>query len=182
MTEEIIFERENQLRQDEYVRCAFINCNFSEEHFSNFRFENCRFIDCNLHMLKVVNTLFSDIDFKGSKMNGIKFETANPFVSFSFDNCLLNHSSFYKMKLRELKFVNCSLKGVDFTQADLKGVDFDNSDLLDALFDKTILENADLRTAINFAIDPSNNKVAKAKFSNSNLAGLLTKYNIKIEQ
>jgi uncharacterized protein YjbI with pentapeptide repeats len=83
--------------------------------------------------------------------------------------------------LRNLRFVNCSLKEVDFADADLTGVDFDNCDLLNAVFDGTILINADLREAYNFVIDPDKNKIGKARFSNDNLAGLLTRYNIRIE-
>jgi hypothetical protein len=42
-------------------------------------------------------------------------------------------------------------------------------------------QGADLRTAVNFSIDPATNRIAKAKFSTHNIAGLLHTYNIIIE-
>jgi fluoroquinolone resistance protein len=59
---------------------------------------------------------------------------------------------------------------------------FDNCDLSKASFDNTILEKADFRTAFNYSINPESNKIKKAKFSVSGIAGLLDKYDIHIEQ
>jgi uncharacterized protein YjbI with pentapeptide repeats len=73
------------------------------------------------------------------------------------------------------------LQQVDFTEADLSGADFADCDLLQATFDNTILEKADLRTAVNFSIDPERNKLKKAKFTTAGLAGLLDKYNLLID-
>jgi len=42
-------------------------------------------------------------------------------------------------------------------------------------------EKADFRTAYNFSIDPEVNKINRAKFSSMNLAGLLSKYDIEID-
>jgi len=53
---------------------------------------------------------------------------------------------------------------------------------LNATFDKTMLEKADFRTAYNYSIDPDNNRIKKAKFSQSGLGGLLHKYDIVISQ
>jgi fluoroquinolone resistance protein len=44
------------------------------------------------------------------------------------------------------------------------------------------LEKADLRTAYNYSIDPSINKIKKAKFSLPGVVGLLSKYDIEIER
>jgi len=71
---------------------------------------------------------------------------------------------------------------VDFTESDLADALFENCDLFRASFDRTILEKADLRTAINYSIDPDNNRIRKAKFSKSGLAGLLHKYDIQISE
>jgi uncharacterized protein YjbI with pentapeptide repeats len=66
-------------------------------------------------------------------------------------------------------------------EADLNSTVFDNCDLLGAVFQNTILEKADFRTAYNYSIDPDINRVKKAKFSASGIAGLLDKYDIEIE-
>ena len=73
------------------------------------------------------------------------------------------------------------LQEADFSESDLSGAQFDNCDMFQSIFDHTILEKADFRTAYNYAIDPENNKIRKAKFSVQNIAGLLTKYDIEIE-
>jgi fluoroquinolone resistance protein len=50
-----------------------------------------------------------------------------------------------------------------------------------AIFENTILEKADFRTAYNYTIDPVQNRIKKAKFSVTGIAGLLSRYDIAIE-
>lgn len=116
-------------------------------------------------------------------MLGLKFEHCNPFLfSVNFESCQLNLSSFYKLKLKKIKFSNCTLHEVDFTEADLSEASFVNCDLHGATFEYCTLTKADFRTAVNFAIHPETNKIAKARFSRQNLEGLLLRYDINIEQ
>ncbi len=70
---------------------------------------------------------------------------------------------------------------VDFTETNLSGSVFDNCDFTGAVFGNTNLEKADLRTSINFSIDPENNRLSKAKFSLSEITRLLDKYDIEVE-
>ncbi|MCF6223338.1 MAG: pentapeptide repeat-containing protein [Flavobacteriaceae bacterium] len=93
----------------------------------------------------------------------------------------MNLSSLYQLDLARMKFTDCSLHEIDFTEANLKSISFNNCDLASAIFENTILEKVDFRTAVNYSIDPENNVVEKAKFSQSGIAGLLIKYNIEIE-
>jgi len=112
---------------------------------------------------------------------GLHFEDCSDFLfSVSFDNCILNLSSFYKRKLKKIIFKNTSLQEVDFTEADLSLAQFDNCGLRGATFVATILEKADFRNAHNYAIDPELNRIKKAKFSLGGIAGLLNKYDIEI--
>jgi len=83
--------------------------------------------------------------------------------------------------MKKASFIDCSLKEVDFTAVDLSMAVFGNCNLERALFHESNLEKADFRTAANYTIDPETNKIKKAKFSTSGLAGLLGKYNIEIE-
>ena len=112
----------------------------------------------------------------------MRFEDCNDFLfSVHFEDCQLNLSSFCKLKLKNTKFKNSKLHEVDFTEVDLTGSVFENCDLNRAIFEKTNLESVDFRTAYNYSIDPELNRIKKAKFSVSGLAGLLDKYNIEIE-
>lgn len=83
--------------------------------------------------------------------------------------------------MKKTSFIDCSMKETDLAEADLSGSLFKNCDLLHANFMHTMLEKADFRSAINYAIDPEQNKIKKAKFSYVGVVGLLSKYDIDIE-
>ena len=116
-------------------------------------------------------------------MLGLHFEDCNEFgLAFSFENCHLKHSSFYKTKIKQTIFKDSQLQETDLTECDLTGATFDNCDLAQVVFDNTVLEKADFRTSFNYSIDPERNRIKKAKFSIIGIAGLLDKYDIEIEK
>src|SRR6516225_6628775 len=79
-----------------------------------------QFLDCNLNMATMSKTSLINIQFKDCKMLGISFEHCNPFgLSVSFDNCILTHSSFYKLRLAKTVFKNSNLQHLDFSECDL---------------------------------------------------------------
>jgi len=51
-----------------------------------------------------------------------------------------------------------------------------------ARFENTIMENADIRTSFNYSINPELNRVKKAKFSLSQITGILVEYDIEIDR
>lgn len=170
------------LAQGDYDGCIFNNCNFYEADLSGCMFIDCRFNGCNLSLAKLEKTGLQDVVFKDCKMLGLRFDTCLEFgIEFSFDNCQLDHSSFYQRKIKKTAFKNCRLNEVDFTGSDLSSAVFDMCDLNRANFDNTILEKADFRTAYNYSIDPEMNKMKKARFSMNGVRGLLDKYDIEIE-
>ncbi len=165
----------------EYENCTFHYCDFSSVNLSECKFMGCEFIGCNLSLAKLVKTSFQDIKFKDCKMLGLHFDTCSEFgLSFSFENCTLDHSSFYKIKIKKTLFINSQCVEVDFTASDLSDSVFENCDLREATFSDTLLEKVDFRTAVNYSIDPASNKIKKAKFSLSGLPGLLEMHAIEI--
>jgi len=181
-----VFEKDNfsetGLAKAEYENCKFRSCDFSNSDLSNITFIDCEFDHCNLSMTKIKNSAFKTVKFINCKLLGLNFNECNNFLlSLYFENCLLNLASFYKLKLKGTKFKNSNLQEIDFTEADLTNSDFDNCDLERAIFDRTILEKADFRTSYHFSIDPTINRIKKAKFSRNGLPGLLYKYNLIIE-
>jgi len=113
---------------------------------------------------------------------GLHFETCNPFnISFTFKDCILDHSSFYKLKLKKTSFQGSRLQEVDFEGTDLSLADFSDTDLSMANFTQTNLEKANFLTATHYCIDPDSNKIKGAKFSLHGLPGLLEKHQIKIQ-
>lgn len=102
-------------------------------------------------------------------------------MSFGFENCLLNNSSFYQTKIKGTIFKNTQLREVDFAECDLSGAVFENCDFAGAVFDSTVLEKADLRISRNYSINPELNRIKRAKFSLSDVGGLLDVYDIEID-
>ena len=177
------FNREDLPVKGEYENCIFNGCDFADKDLSDYKFIDCFFNGCNLSLAKINQTMFRDIKFKDCKMLGLRFDTSNEFgLSFSFDGCQLNHSSFYQTKIKKTIFKNSHLQETDFAEADLTSSVFDNCNLIQAVFDHTILEKSDFRTSYNYSIDPEINRIKKAKFSISGITGLLDKYDIDIEK
>lgn len=167
----------------EYENCVFKNCDFSNADFTGFKFIDCQFIACNVSLAKLLHTTLRDVIFTDCKLLGLHFDKCSEFgLSVSFENCNLSHSSFYKTKIKKTVFKNAQLHEVDFSECDLTAAVFNNCDLLNAKFDNTLLEKADLRSAYNYSINPDGNRIKKARFSLSGVAGLLDKYDIEIER
>lgn len=178
--EKIIWQNKD-VRNREFENCTFKNCDFSGSNFSGNRFTDCTFIGCNLLMLKLGQATINNVEFIECKLTGINFsECENLLFTVYFESCLLDYTSFIKMKMAKTKFVKCSLKGVDFSDTTLTSALFDTTDLERAVFNYTNLSGADLSTAYNFDIDPEINTIKKARFSQYGLQGLLTKYNLQV--
>lgn len=129
-----------------------------------------------------MDTGFQEVKFKDCKRLGLHFENGNDFLfSVNFEGCNLNLASFYQRKIKKAKFKDCTLVETDFSETDLNMAIFNNCDLSGAIFDRTNLEKADFRTSFNFSIDPEINTLKKARFSRSELSGLLDKYKLDIE-
>lgn len=175
-------EKGDLLKKGEYENCVFNGLDFYEKDLSSYKFIDCVFNNCNLSLAKLNKTAFRDIKFKDCKIMGVRFDSCNEFgLSFSFEGCQLNHSSFYKLKIRKTIFKDTQLQETDFAEADLTNTIFKNCNLANAIFDRTILEKVDFRSSFDYSIDPEINQIKKAKFSISGVIGLLGKYDIDIE-
>ncbi|MEJ0030526.1 MAG: pentapeptide repeat-containing protein [Bacteroidota bacterium] len=165
----------------EYERCTFVNCDLSNADFTDLKFVECEFKGCSLSLVNLAGATLNDNRFTPVRCWGLRFDQCNQFaLSFSFDSCVVNDSSFYKCKLKKSSFTGTQFHHCDFVQCDLSETNFHNCDLKDAMFENTNLQKADLRTAINYSINPEINQIKKAKFSLSGLRGLLEKYDISV--
>jgi len=167
----------------EYEACGFNHCFFSNTDLTGTVFIDCNFTGCDMSMAKLTGTTLQDCRFIDCKMLGLHFGDCNDFaLSFLFENCLLDHSTFTGLKVPKTVFRSSRLIEVDFTDSDLTGSLFDECDLSGTVFSHTNIERADLRTSRNYSIDPERNRIRKARFSLYGIAGLLDKYDIGIEQ
>lgn len=165
-----------------YENCTFVNCDLTSISLAGCSFEDCGFTGCNLSNVPLAGAAIRSVVFKNCKMLGLRFYDCNGYLfKATFEGCNLSLSSFYKLRLKDPVFVNCLMQETDLTESDLTAALFDNCDLSFAVFDNTILEKADLRTAYNYTINPTNNKLKAARFSVNGLAGLLGGLGIIIE-
>jgi fluoroquinolone resistance protein len=96
----------------EYDQCTFRNCNFSGVDLSEFVFIDSVFELCDLSMVKLKNCSFCNVKFKACKQLGSRFDDCHKMLlSFTFDGCTLNYSSFYKLKLKGISFRDCPATG-----------------------------------------------------------------------
>lgn len=158
----------------------FIHCNIAD--LAGIDLIDCVFQDCNLSNASVKNCKISDVEFVNCKLTGVNFSESKDFAfAASFENCILDYTIFERKKLNKSVFSNCKIHNADFTQTDLSKCKVHNCDFWDAVFDGTNLSGVDFSNSKNFTIDPTSNNIRKAKFLSSDLAGLLTKFDIIIK-
>ena len=164
------------LKDVEFDNCTFLNCDLSNQDFSDAQFTDCEFTDCNLSLIRLAKTAL-----RNCKMLGLRFDDCNAFgLAFTFENCILNYSSFFKTSIRNTLFRNSQLVEVDLSESNLTGSVFDNCNLSGAVFEHTVLDKADLATSYHYSINPETNRIKKAKFSYPGVLGLLNQYDIEI--
>jgi len=172
----------SEWEKGEYEQCMFKDCDFSNINLSGSVFSDCTFQDSNLSLAKLVKTGFKQVQFIGSKLLGLRFDLSDDFLfSVHFNHCILNHSSFFRKKLKGTDFLHCKLEEVEFIESDLSHCRFDYSDLRGAKFENTNLEKSDFREAIHYSFDPEKNRVKKARFSMQGVLSLLDKYELDID-
>lgn len=168
------------LLESSYEQVRFAQCNIPD--LAGIDFIDCVFQDCNLSNASVKNCKISDIEFINCKLTGVNFSESKDFAFAAiFENCILDYAIFERKKLNKSVFSNCKIHNADFNQTDLSKSKVHNCDFWDAVFDGTNLGGVDFSTSKNFTIDPTANNVRKAKFLSSDLAGLLTKFDIIIK-
>ena len=181
-TFEKIIAVDKKINHREFEDCVFKNCDFSNSDLCNNTFMDCEFIDCNLSMVQLAGSSLKTVRFKNCKLLGIHFQGCDDFLfDVGFQDSVLDYASFANKKMPKTQFSGCSLKEVTFIETQLNNSVFDNCNLDRAIFNDTQLAGTDFRTAYNYSIDPEFNPMKKAKFSMRGIAGLLDKYDIKIE-
>ena len=177
----IIYD-EKSLNNKEFEGCAFIDCDFSRCNFIAVTFIDCVFINCNFNQAKINHVALRTVAFKDCKMKEVNFAMCDKLIfDISFENCQLDFTKFYSLKLKQTIFKKCSLIASDFMNTDLTEAIFIDCDLYQSVFDKAIANKADFRTSTNITIDPEKTKLKKAIFLKNELKGLLQKHQLIIE-
>lgn len=168
-----------------FENCIFQQCNFSDVRFYKCKFVDCVFTGCNLSNIKVDYSKFFDTSFKESKLVGVDWTKADwPRFHFtapiSFDECIINDSSFYGLGLSELVMEHCKAHDVDFRSGTFTKAKFSYTDFTNSLFMKTNLREADFSEAENYDIDIFNNEIKAARFTRLEAVRLLSGLDIEL--
>ncbi len=165
-----------------FEACSFEGLLLPNTIFEQIDFIDCSFIDCDFSASQWPGSGIKNCVFEGCKLIGIDFTVCQPFLfHFSAKECNLSFTQFSNCNLEKFVFINCQLQETDFGHANLKKARFNECKLTGSLFEQTHLEEADLTTAREFTIQPENNMLKGAKFSSTNLEGLLAHLPIQIE-
>lgn len=184
--EDQLFQNLNGTVQDwrnkEFTNCRFLKCDLSASVFINSVFTNCKFTECNLSNVKVDGASFNDVLLENSKLLGINFTKINTLlINWSFKNCLISLCDFSNLEIKNTKFLDCEIKENVFIKCDLSGCEFKNSGLSGSRFQNCNLEKADFRSAKNYYLDPTINKLKGARFSYPEVLSLLEGFGVKVE-
>ncbi len=174
-----------RLVSSQFVECTFVNCSFVETVLLDCRFSNCTFKDCDMSLLQVPGSIFSGTHFTDSKLIGINWTHGDwgsnllqePLI---FTRCVLNHSTFIGLELKEFQIKDSIASDIDFREADLTQSDFGGTDLAESLFSRTNLTKADFSRARNYNISPEENILTRAQFSLPEAMSLLYNLDIKL--
>lgn len=170
------------LPDTEFENCTFKSSSFNQADLSGFEFKDCTFHSCDLSMVKLEATVLYGVLFENCKLIGTDFSKVSRFLfSISFTKSILDYCLFHKSNLKKTTFDHCSLRETIFAETDLTEARFLQSDLTDATFERCNLISADFRTAQNFTIDTSQNRVKNARFAYPGVLGLLRHLGIVLE-
>lgn len=174
------------IEQVGFESCQFKQCKFTDLIFRHTKFIECDFELCDLALAKFPSSKFSEVSFKDSKLIGINWtEMSWPLVKLTsplyFYGSNLSHSSFFGLDLPHLIIEECKAHDVDFREANLSHASFVGTDLLNSLFLHTNLNAADFTNAVNYTINPNENRITNAHFSFPDVIALLNHFGIKMK-
>lgn len=169
------------IKNNDFEECVFSKINLTDCKIEKCRFLNCKFENSVLSAIKPINSAFTDIVFKDSKVIGFDWTLAQKIDSLAFANCQINYSNFRFLILAKIKIINCLAKEADFTEADLSEGDFTGTDFEGSRFFKTNLSKTNFQKAKNYFIDIRNNNIKKARFTYPEVIGLLKSMDIIVE-
>jgi uncharacterized protein YjbI with pentapeptide repeats len=166
----------------EFSNCVFKSCDFNECNFQGTLFIDCVYNCCNLANIKVDNCNFRGVVFNDCKLINVSFAAINFFLlNWEFRKCKIELCNFGGLKMKRSRFIESIVRETSFINVDLRDSDFAGSDLQGSKFHNALLENVNFVGARNYYIDPSSNKIKKAKFSYPEVLSLLATFDIKVE-
>ena len=168
----------------EFTNCKFFGCKFKQSAFRYVIFNECTFEDCQFVSAVFDKTEMKYCSFINSTLIGINWADVSGNVAYSIEKiekCLLKYNDFENMKLKKLDFGKSEIVFSNFHQVDLYESNFSECNLENTSFSACDMRKSDFRLAQGFHIDTNTCRLWGAKFSHSNLVGLVLDLGIKIE-
>lgn len=158
------------LEQVSFLNCTFSRCFLRETHLQACKLRECTFKNCDLSLAALTNTHLTQVRFESCQLIGINWtEAVWPgrafYRSVDFEACVLNHSTFMGLNLKQILLRRCSVHDVDFSEANLTQADCSASDFSNSRFVHTNLSQANFSGASHYAISPNLNTLKKTQFS-----------------
>jgi fluoroquinolone resistance protein len=124
----------------------------------------------------------NDVRFIRCKLVGMNFFHIDPFLlSFSFEGCLVMGCNFNGLKMPKTSFKECKMRDCMFSEADISGGSFVDCEFRDTVFHHTNLEKVDFSGAMGYEINPTTNRIKRAKFTLPEAASLLNYLEINLK-
>jgi fluoroquinolone resistance protein len=176
---------EQGLNGVEFEQCVFYRCNFSKVNFLRCKFIECRFVECNLSLSRLEFSLLDSAEFDECKLVGIDWTQAqwpqfSSGIPVSFNQCILDSSSFMGQQLKLIKMQHCRAHDVDFREANLSQAQMQGSSFNLSQFHHTNLSKANFTDASGFHIDLTSNLIKGAIFSRFEALTLLESLGIEL--
>lgn len=171
-----------QLDTIECSECLFDGCTFVETNLYGAQFDGCLFENCKLSQVVLTECSFRDVRFRDCKISGVGFTGINQFlVEWAFERSVLEFCDFGSGKFPGTAFLDSIVRECEFVETDLSGALFTRSDLDRSRFHRADLSDADFREARNYVIDPRENQLSGAKFSQPEVFALLDVFGVVVE-
>lgn len=165
-----------------FESCEFAGCVLEGASLHGARFIDCTFSRCALLNVRLEGVAFRDATFRHSKLQGLDFSRCNAALfEVRFEDTSLSYCVFQSMDARRASFASARVEDCEFVRTDLRKVVFEDTTLRSTRFDGCNLAGADLRTASQYAFDPSKNKVEKARVASPACAALLLPFGLEID-
>ena len=174
-----------ELRGASFRDCVFEDCDLRE-----LRLHDCSFVDsdllaCDLGLVDVAGSRFRGVTLEACHVVGVEWARAHSDTEWRLEvdvkESVLNFCSFVGLDLRRRRFEGCTIHEALFDDCDLRDTSFRHSDLSGTQVVSCDLRGADLRTARNYAIVASRNRVEGLRASLPEASGLLTGLGIELD-
>ena len=165
-----------------YEDCHFKNCQFVGVTFQETIFRECTFQDCVWSLIKLNATRMQGVYFIDSKIMGTSFSQIHPLSpSIRFTGSKLELCNFVGLELKDFTLSESIATECAFWSCNLDEADFSKSQLQGVAFEDCSLKKADFRGAKGYELNPWENRVKGAKFSQPDVIGLLKGLSIDID-